>query len=84
METSTIEKTVKPDYVMEKKEDLENMKGPVGLDIGTTNIIVTHLNGKSIKTISELNAFYTIPFTKISRRSLLKDGVKFFDKSRHV
>ena len=39
-------------------------KGPVGLDIGTSHIVMAQNNGKHINTVKQLNAFFTIPYAK--------------------
>ncbi|MBU4204452.1 MAG: hypothetical protein KKD59_10995 [Acidobacteria bacterium] len=41
--------------------DYELIKGPIGLDVGTTSIVLAHKSNKDFKTRLELNAFYTIP-----------------------
>jgi len=79
------EKSLKPEPVIEAKEgdSMGFASGPIGLDIGTTSIIVAQLNGKSIKTSRELNAFYPVPGSKIIKRTLIKDSINYFDKDGH-
>ena len=83
--TTITEKNMKPESVTEARdgEGLGPINGPIGLDIGTTSIIVAQLNGKSIKTSRELNAFYPVPDSKIIKRTLVKDNVNYFDKDGH-
>lgn len=54
---------------------------PLGIAIGTTNIIVAQNNARSIRTLRQRNAFFTIPSSKIIRKSLAKEGVSFFEKN---
>jgi len=74
-----------PESVIESREGdiMGPVNGPIGLDIGTTSIIVAQLNGKSIKTSRELNAFYPVPNSKIIKRTLVKDKINYFDKDGH-
>lgn len=60
------------------------LSGPLGIDIGTTHITVAQNNYKSIKTFRQLNAFFTLPATKIVRKALTKDGVSFFEKNNQL
>jgi hypothetical protein len=64
-------------------ESMALIDGPIGLDIGTTSIIVAQLNGKSIKTKRELNAFYPVPCSNIIKRTLVKHNINYFDKNGH-
>ena len=64
-----------------KAEEAGNLGGPIGVDIGTTNIVVAQNNGKNIRTVKQLNAFFAIPYSKIIKKSLLKDDIPFFERS---
>lgn len=60
------------------------IKGPVGLDIGTANIVVAHNASNDIKTHMQLNAFFTIPYSNITGKTLSNDGVLFFHKNEDL
>ena len=59
----------------------EALTGPVGLDIGTANIVVSRNSSKGIRSLKQSNAFFTIPHSKITEKTLAKDSVPFFKKT---
>ncbi len=62
-------------------EDAERPKGPVGLDIGTSHIVMAQNKGKNIHTVKQLNAFFTIPYSKFTKKILVENDVTFFEKN---
>lgn len=62
-------------------EDAERPKGPVGLDIGTSHIVMAQNKGKNIFTVKQLNAFFTIPYAKFTKKILVENDVTFFEKN---
>lgn len=62
-------------------ENAEQPGGPVGLDIGTTHIVMSQNEGKHIKTVKQLNAFFTIPSSKFTKKILNDNDVSFFEKN---
>lgn len=70
---------------LDKKKKPEGaLKGPIGLDIGTANIVVAQNRGKDIRALRQLNAFFTVPYSNITRRALLRDDVIFFEKDKKL
>ncbi|MBW2169423.1 MAG: hypothetical protein JRG69_09235 [Deltaproteobacteria bacterium] len=67
-----------------KQKASEALKGPIGLDIGTANIVVAQNRGKDIRALRQLNAFFTIPYSNITKRTLLRDEVIFFEKDKKL
>lgn len=63
---------------------ISQVKGPIGLDIGTANIVVAHNTSNDIKTQMQLNAFFTIPYSNITGKTLSNDGVLFFHKNEDL
>lgn len=61
-------------------EDAERPRGPVGLDIGTSHIVMAQNRGKNIATVKQLNAFFTIPNSKFTKKILQENDVTFFEK----
>jgi len=61
-------------------EDAERPKGPVGLDIGTTHIIVAQNKPREIYSIRELNAFFTIPKVKFAKQILKEKEIKYYER----
>jgi hypothetical protein len=50
-------------------------KSPIGLDVGTSRVVTARQTGQEIKYDSQLNAFVTIPFSKMTQNVLQKQGV---------
>ena len=61
-------------------ESAEYPKGPVGLDIGTSHIVMAQNKGKQIHTVKQLNAFFTIPYSKFTKKILVENDVSFYEK----
>jgi len=61
-------------------EDAERPKGPVGLDIGTTHIIVAQNKPGEIYSIRELNAFFTLPRMKFAKQILKEKEIKYYER----
>lgn len=57
----------------------ERPAGPVGLDIGTSNVVVAQQRNGVAHFTSQLNAYFTIPASKFSRRILQNNNVMFFE-----
>lgn len=62
-------------------EEAERPSGPVGLDIGTSHIVMAQNKGKNIHTVKQLNAFFTIPYAKFTKKILVENEVTFFEKN---
>ena len=60
-------------------EGAEALKGPVGLDIGTSHIIVAQNKGRDINTTKELNAFFTLPTGKFAKQILNQKEIKYYE-----
>jgi len=74
--------------IAEKKADKDEAdkkpsdhSGPVGLDIGTANIVVASNGGRQIENQIQLNAFFTIPHSRITGKTLTRDKTMFFEKN---
>lgn len=67
--------------VKEVGESAEHVDGPVGLDIGTSHIVMAQNKGKTINTVKQLNAFFTIPSSKFTKKILVENDVTFFEKN---
>ncbi len=61
-------------------ESAEYPKGPVGLDIGTSHIVMAQNKGKQIQTVKQLNAFFTIPYSKFTKKILVENDISFYEK----
>ncbi len=68
--------------IAEEKEigsSAEPASGPVGLDIGSSNIIVAQSRRDRIHLVKQLNAFFTVPKSKFAERILAKNEVMYFE-----
>ena len=63
----------------ETREKAERPDGPVGIDIGTAHIAVALNRRDHIHLVKQVNAFFTVPQTKFTRRILQENGVTFFE-----
>ena len=57
-------------------EEAEKPTGPVGLDIGTSHIVMSQNKGHNIHNVNQLNAFFTIPYSKFTKKILNTNTVK--------
>ncbi|MBF0319565.1 MAG: hypothetical protein HQL01_07170 [Nitrospirae bacterium] len=60
----------------------ESPWGPVGLDVGTSNIVMAQNKGNKIQMIKQLNAFFTIPQSKFTKQILTQNNVMFFEHDK--
>ncbi|MBF0541030.1 MAG: hypothetical protein HQK91_06235 [Nitrospirae bacterium] len=63
-------------------KSIEATIGPVGLDIGTSHIVLAVDNGNHIKTTKQLNAFFTVPATNITKKTLTNKNILFFESNQ--
>ncbi|MFZ5760821.1 MAG: hypothetical protein ACOY32_14490 [Thermodesulfobacteriota bacterium] len=61
-------------------EEAEKPTGPIGLDIGTSHIVLSQNIGKNIHTVKQLNAFFTVPYSKFTKKILVENDVTFLEK----
>jgi hypothetical protein len=59
----------------------EGVSGAIGLDIGTANVVMAHQSGGEVMTRRELNAFFTIPYSNITKGALAKNNTFNFQKN---
>jgi len=60
-----------PEEAPEKIEDL--VKGgshPVGIDVGTSKVVVSRRGGKDVACASQLNAFIPVPYSPVTERTI--------------
>jgi len=55
------------------------MEGPLGLDIGTSHIVVAQNKGRDVGTTKELNAFFTLPTGKFAKQILNQKEIKYYE-----
>jgi actin-like ATPase involved in cell morphogenesis len=60
-----------PDEQPEKLEDLvKTGSHPVGIDVGTSKVVVTRRGGKDVATTAQLNAFIPVPYSPVTERTI--------------
>jgi len=67
------------DVTTSNKEIKTGTGGPLGLDIGTSHIVMAQGTGEKVKISSQLNAFFTVPNSKVTYKTLQVNRVKFFE-----
>lgn len=60
-------------------KSVESTIGPVGLDIGTSHIVLAIDKGEQVKTTKQLNAFFTVPATNFIKNTLTNKNILFFE-----
>nr|WCC90915.1 magnetosome protein Mad28-1 [Desulfobacteraceae bacterium] len=60
-------------------KNIQTTDGPVGLDIGTSHIVVATVENNDVSIKNELNAFYPVELSKITNKTLQAQGVPFFE-----
>jgi hypothetical protein len=59
-----------------KMSNVEQDNGqPMGLDVGTSRIVVARTNEKKYQYESQLNAFITLPYSKLAENLLMRENV---------
>jgi len=56
----------------------------IGLDIGTSRIVMARRQGDEYRFQSQLNAFVNVPFSKVTERALQKEGIPFARSDGHL
>jgi actin-like ATPase involved in cell morphogenesis len=56
--------------------------GPIGLDVGTSNIVMAQNRGSKLYIAKQLNAFFAIPQSKFTRQILIQNEIIFFEHNR--
>ena len=83
----TVKPEIKPGELLQKQAVNAPIspKGPVGLDIGTSHIVMaTHDEVGAAKFSNQLNAFFNIPESNITKQILKDKGVNFFTNKESI
>lgn len=59
------------------KTTTKNQAQAIGLDVGTSRVVMAQRNGEGYNFNSQLNAFVSIPYTKITESALEKEDVLY-------
>jgi hypothetical protein len=72
--------------ISQKSLDMEDrpggVGGPIGLDVGTSNIVMAQNRGSKISIAKQLNAFFAIPQSKFTKQILQQNDVVFFEHNK--
>lgn len=69
-------------FTREKKfgEEAESPAGPVGLDIGTSHVVLAQNKRSYVETVQELNAFFTVPNARFAKDILSQRDISFYEQ----
>ncbi|MBF0226365.1 MAG: hypothetical protein HQK76_13000 [Desulfobacterales bacterium] len=73
------DKTSQRSTATEKEISAITPLGPVGLDVGTSHVVVAQNERNHVDTIKQLNAFFTIPKSKFAKSILEKNNILHFE-----
>ncbi|MBF0318034.1 MAG: hypothetical protein HQL04_07645 [Nitrospirae bacterium] len=62
--------------------EAESPRGPVGLDLGTSNIVMAQNKGTDLHIAKQLNAFFPVVQSKFTKKILTQNNVLFFEKNK--
>jgi len=79
-----VKMTVLKDVTSANKELKASASGPVGLDIGTSHIVMAQGTDEKVKISSQRNAFFTVPNSKVTYKTLQVNQVKFFEHDKKL
>ncbi len=68
--------------VVEVQDKADLAAGPIGLDVGTCNIVMAQNKGNRISISKQQNAFFAIPQSKFTRQILQKNEIVFFEHNK--
>ena len=58
---------------METSEDVNTQ--PIGLDVGTSRMVMARASGKKYDYKAQLNAFFTLPYSRLTESMLQRENV---------
>jgi hypothetical protein len=56
----------------------------VGLDVGTSRIVAARRAGESFEFESQLNAFVSVPYSKMTENALRREGIPFLAQGQEI
>ncbi|MBV6343347.1 hypothetical protein [Candidatus Magnetobacterium casense] len=62
--------------------EAESPRGPVGLDLGTSNIVMAQSKGGDLYIAKQLNAFFPVVQSKFTKKILTQNNVLFVEKNK--
>ncbi|MBF0538299.1 MAG: hypothetical protein HQL03_08625 [Nitrospirae bacterium] len=76
------QRVVAPDLSRPASTEAENPRGPVGLDLGTSNIVMAQNKGGDLHIAKQLNAFFPVVQSRFTKKILTQNNVLFFEKDK--
>ncbi|KJU84496.1 magnetosome protein Mad28-6, partial [Candidatus Magnetobacterium bavaricum] len=80
--SSAPERAPMPEPSRSVSTDAESPKGPVGLDLGTSNIVMAQNKGGDLHIAKQLNAFFPVVQSKFTKKILTQNNVLFVEKNK--
>lgn len=62
----------------------KNQAQAIGLDVGTSRVVIAQRNGEDFQFDSQLNAFVSIPYSKITLTALDKENVSYTVQGQEI
>lgn len=66
------------------KQSNRNSGSAIGLDVGTSRIVMANRNGEDFQYESQLNAFVSIPYSKMTENVLQKEDVPYATRGAEI
>ncbi|MCW5981657.1 MAG: hypothetical protein KIT09_26470 [Bryobacteraceae bacterium] len=62
----------------------KNNNAAIGLDVGTSRIVMAKLSGGENRVRSQLNAFVTVPYSRMTEKALEKEGIPYTKRDEEL
>jgi len=65
-------------------QNVSEMRGPMGLDIGTSHIVIAGMSHDQLSFKNNLNAFFAVPASEVTKKTLKTKSIPFFVRDRKI
>lgn len=62
----------------------KSIAAPLGVDVGTSKVLVAARRGKEVETHAQLNAFLTVPGSAMTEATLQQNGIPFYSQGNEI
>lgn len=62
----------------------KSITAPLGVDVGTSKVLVASRRGKQVETHVQLNAFLTVPGSALTEATLQQNGIPFYSQANEI
>jgi actin-like ATPase involved in cell morphogenesis len=63
---------------------VKSISAPLGVDVGTSKVLVAARRGKEVETHAQLNAFLTVPVSAMTEATLQQNAVPFYRQANEI